>query len=168
MHQKLQAALPDKEIVDIGLPSMKQRLLKTPEEIELIRNGAQVADIGGAACVAALGAGVPEFVIARHSTHTMVQEIAKRYPDSDLMDTWTWFQSGLNTDGAHNPLTTRSVQKGDILQSQLLPDDRGLLHRLRTYPLPRPCIRRTSAALGGELSGASPRVGVDPSRVALL
>jgi creatinase len=121
MHQKLQAALPDKEIVDIGLPSMKQRLLKTPEEIELIRNGAQVADLGGAACVAALGAGVPEFVIARHSTHTMVQEIAKRYPDSDLMDTWTWFQSGLNTDGAHNPLTTRSVQKGDILSLNCFP-----------------------------------------------
>ena len=121
MHQKLQAALPDKEIVDIGLPSMKQRLLKTPEEIELIRNGAQVADLGGAACVAALGAGVPEFVIARHSTHTMVQAIAKRYPDSDLMDTWTWIQSGLNTDGAHNPLTTRSVQKGDILSLNCFP-----------------------------------------------
>jgi creatinase len=31
------------------------------------------------------------------------------------MDTWTWFQSGINTDGAHNPVTTRKVQKGDIL-----------------------------------------------------
>jgi len=33
----------------------------------------------------------------------------------ELMDTWTWFQSGINTDGAHNPVTTRKVQKGDIL-----------------------------------------------------
>jgi len=31
------------------------------------------------------------------------------------MDTWTWFQSGVNTDGAHNPVTTRRVRKGDIL-----------------------------------------------------
>lgn len=95
------------------MPSMKQRMIKSAEEIELIRNGVQVADIGGAACVEGLGEGVPEFMVARHSTHTMVQEIAKRYPDSDLMDTWTWFQSGINTDGAHNPLTTRPVQKGD-------------------------------------------------------
>lgn len=42
-------------------------------------------------------------------------EIAKRFPNSELMDTWTWFQSGINTDGAHNPVTTRQVQKGDIL-----------------------------------------------------
>jgi hypothetical protein len=45
----------------------------------------------------------------------MVREIAKRFPNSELMDTWTWFQSGINTDGAHNPVTTRQVQKGDIL-----------------------------------------------------
>ncbi len=31
------------------------------------------------------------------------------------MDTWTWFQSCINTDGAHNPVTTRKVQKGGIL-----------------------------------------------------
>jgi len=31
------------------------------------------------------------------------------------MDTWTWFQSGINTDGAHNPVTTRKVRHGDIL-----------------------------------------------------
>ena len=51
----------------------------------------------------------------------MVQEIAKRYPDSDLMDTWTWFQSGINTDGAHNPVTTRKVEKGDILSLNCFP-----------------------------------------------
>ena len=26
------------------------------------------------------------------------------------MDTWTWFQSGINTDGAHNPVTSRRMQ----------------------------------------------------------
>ena len=31
------------------------------------------------------------------------------------MDTWTWFQSGINTDGAHNPVTTRRLCRGDIL-----------------------------------------------------
>ena len=100
---------------------MQQRMIKSEEEIKLIRNGAQVADIGGQACVEALAEGVPEYLIARYSTHTMVQEIAKRYPDSDLMDTWTWFQSGINTDGAHNPVTTRKVEKGDILSLNCFP-----------------------------------------------
>ena len=33
----------------------------------------------------------------------MEREIAKTYPDAEYMDTWVWFQSGINTDGAHNP-----------------------------------------------------------------
>jgi creatinase len=51
----------------------------------------------------------------------MIREIAKRFPDSELRDTWTWFQSGLNTDGAHNPVTTRKVQSGDILSLNCFP-----------------------------------------------
>ena len=118
---KLKAALPDAEIVDISKMTMRQRMIKSAEEIELIRNGAQVGDIGGAACVEAIAEGVPEHEVALHSTQTMVREIAKRYPESDIMDTWTWFQSGINTDGAHNPVSTRKIQKGDILSLNCFP-----------------------------------------------
>jgi creatinase len=118
---KLQTALPDAEIVDISKMTMRQRMIKSVEEIELIRNGAQVGDIGGEACVEAIAEGVPEHEVALHSTQTMVREIAKRYPESDIMDTWTWFQSGINTDGAHNPVSTRKIQKGDILSLNCFP-----------------------------------------------
>ena len=118
---KLQDALPDAEIVDISKMTMRQRMIKSAEEIALIRNGAQVGDIGGAACVEAIAEGVPEHEVALHSTQTMVREIAKRYPESDIMDTWTWFQSGINTDGAHNPVSTRKIQKGDILSLNCFP-----------------------------------------------
>ena len=49
----------------------------------------------------------PEHEVALHATRAMVREIARRYPQAELMDTWAWFQSGINTDGAHNPVTTR-------------------------------------------------------------
>jgi len=42
-------------------------------------------------------------------------EIAKRFPDAEYRDTWVWFQSGLNTDGAHNPVRGGVLQRGDIL-----------------------------------------------------
>jgi creatinase len=112
---KVQAALPQAELVDISTATMRMRMIKSVEEIDLIRNGAQVSDIGGYACVEAIEAGVPEHEVALHSTNAMVCEIAKRYPHTELMDTWTWFQSGINTDGAHNPVTTRVLEKGDIL-----------------------------------------------------
>ncbi len=118
---KLQAVLPDSEFIDISKMTMRQRMVKSSEEIELIRNGAQVADLGGVACVEAISEGVAEHEIALHSTQTMVREIAKRYPESDIMDTWTWFQSGINTDGAHNPVSTRKIQKGDILSLNCFP-----------------------------------------------
>ena len=119
--EKLKYVLPQTDFADISETVMQQRMIKSEEEIELIRNGAQVEDIGGQACVEALAEGVPEYLIARHSTHTMVQEIAKRYPDSDLMDTWTWFQSGINTDGAHNPVTNKLIESGDILSLNTFP-----------------------------------------------
>jgi creatinase len=111
----LKQALPNVEFVDIAPGCMKMRMVKSAEEIDFIANGAQVCDIGGAALVAAVKEGVPEHEVALASTQAMVREIAKRYPHTELMDTWTWFQSGINTDGAHNPVTTRKVQKGDIL-----------------------------------------------------
>ena len=119
--KKLQDALSDAELVDISKMTMRQRMVKSAEEIELIRNGAQVADIGGAACVEAIQEGVPEYEVALHSTQAMVREISRRYPESDIMDTWTWFQSGINTDGAHNPVSTRKIQKGDILSLNCFP-----------------------------------------------
>jgi len=113
--QKLKLALPDATFTDIGAMTMQLRMVKSAEEITLIENGAAVCDVGGAALVAAVQEGVPEYEVALASTQAMVREIARRYPESELMDTWTWFQSGVNTDGAHNPVTSRRVRKGDIL-----------------------------------------------------
>ena len=112
---KLQAAMPQIEFVDISGECMRLRMIKSAEEIEFIKNGANVCDIGGFALRDAVKESVPEHEVALASTQAMIREIARRYPDSELMDTWTWFQSGINTDGAHNPVTTRKVQKGDIL-----------------------------------------------------
>jgi creatinase len=121
MHAKLRAALPDAELVDVAKAAMAQRMVKSDEEIAVIRNGARIADIGGAACVEAIGEGVPEHEVALHATGAMVREIARTYPHAELMDTWTWFQSGINTDGAHNPVTSRRIAKGDILSLNCFP-----------------------------------------------
>lgn len=118
---KLKAAFPDTDIVDISKSVMALRMVKSAEEITLIRNGARIADIGGAACREAIGEGVPEYEVALHSTAAMVREIAATYPHTELLDTWTWFQSGINTDGAHNPVTSKKIARGDILSLNCFP-----------------------------------------------
>ena len=122
---KLEAALPASELVDVGEAAMRMRMVKSGEEIDWIRESARIADIGGAACVEAIGVGVPEYEVALHSTRAMVRELARSQPHVELMDTWTWFQSGINTDGAHNPVTSRRIERGDILSLNCFPMPAG-------------------------------------------
>jgi creatinase len=119
--EKLKAALPGSKMVDIAAGCMRLRMIKSAEEIAVIKQGARIADIGGAACVEAIAEGVPEHEVALHSTQAMVREIARTFPHAELMDSWTWFQSGINTDGAHNPVTSRKVRRGDILSLNCFP-----------------------------------------------
>jgi len=120
-RQELEAELAGVEFVDVGQPAMWLRTIKSDEEIALIRQGARICDIGGWACVDAIAAGVPEHEVAIAATNAMIREIADRYPYVELMDTWTWFQSGINTDGAHNPVTNRRIEAGDILSLNCFP-----------------------------------------------
>ena len=109
------------QLVGIGNQSSALRMIKSPEEIKLIKEGARIANIGARACIAAVKEGVKEYEVALAGTTAMYDEISKTYPNSELRDTWVWFQSGLNTDGAHNPNTSRQIQKGDILSLNCFP-----------------------------------------------
>lgn len=109
------------DLVDIAAATMAARMHKSAEEIALIREGARIADVGGDAIREAIREGTREIDVAMAGRDAMETEIARAHPDSELRDTWVWFQSGLNTDGAHNPVTTRALQKGDILSLNTFP-----------------------------------------------
>jgi len=120
-HQNLKDSLGNPEIIDISPSTMLQRMIKSEEEIVLIKSGAKVADIGGEAIVKEIKVGATEIDIAMAGRDAMEKAIAKFHPNSELRDTWVWFQSGINTDGAHNPVTTRKLKRGDILSLNTFP-----------------------------------------------
>ncbi len=113
--------LPGVDALDLNREIMALRMRKSAAEIELIRGGARTADIGGAAIRDAIAVGAREIDVAMAGRDAMELEIARAFPDSELRDTWVWFQSGLNTDGAHNPVTTRALEAGDILSLNAFP-----------------------------------------------
>jgi creatinase len=119
--EKLNSFLQPKRGMDIAPATMAQRMMKSAAEIDLIRAGANVADIGGYAIRAAVKAGAREIDVAMAGRNAMEAAIAKRFPGAEYRDTWVWFQSGLNTDGAHNPVTGRILQRGDILSLNCFP-----------------------------------------------
>ncbi len=118
---KLDAFLAPSARVDIAPATMQRRMRKSAAEIDLIRAGANVADVGGYAIRDAVRVGAREIDIAMAGRDAMEAEIAKRFPDAEYRDTWVWFQSGLNTDGAHNPVTARALERGDILSLNTFP-----------------------------------------------
>jgi len=106
---------------DVSKDLMKLRIIKSKEEIEIIRSGAKIADIGAEEIVKHIKVGASELEIAMTGRDKMELEIAKKYPEAEYMDTWVWFQSGINTDGAHNPKTSRKLVSGDILSLNTFP-----------------------------------------------
>ena len=121
MKDKISSVLSFSKFVDISKDLMEIRMIKSSEEIEIIRNGARIADIGGFEILDNIKENATEIEIAIAGRDRMEREIAKTYPDAEYMDTWVWFQSGINTDGAHNPKTNRKIKKGDILSLNTFP-----------------------------------------------
>ncbi|WP_370205629.1 aminopeptidase P family protein [Pararhodobacter marinus] len=139
LRATLDAMLDAPELVDIAPATMAARMVKSREEITLIREGARIADLGGAAIRDAIAEGVREIDVAMAGRDAMEREIARAHPDSELRDSWVWFQSGLNTDGAHNPVTTRALRCGDLLSLNAFPMISGYYTALeRTLHLGEP------------------------------
>ena len=142
VRQNIQVAFPDAELTDVSQDAMRQRMIKSAEEIEVIKHGARIGDLGGEAIKAAIREGITEYEVALTGVQAMTHEIAKTFPHREVRDTWVWFQSGINTDGAHNWATTRKLQRGDILSLNCFPMTSGYYTALeRTLFLGEPDAR---------------------------
>ena len=121
MKEKFKSLFSSSKFNDVSKDLMKLRMIKSSEEIDIIKNGARIADIGAEEMVKHIKVGASELEIATVGRDKMEMEIAKTYPEAEYMDTWVWFQSGINTDGAHNPKTSRKLKSGDILSLNTFP-----------------------------------------------
>ena len=121
MNHKFKTIFSFSKFEDVSKKLMELRMIKSNEEIEIIKNGARIADLGAEEIVKNIKVGESEIEIAILGRDRMEREIAKTYPDAEYMDTWVWFQSGINTDGAHNPKTNRKLKSGDILSLNTFP-----------------------------------------------
>jgi len=121
MKEKFKSLFSFSKFSDVSKYLMQLRMIKSIEEIDIIKNGARIADIGAEEIVKHIKVGASELEIATAGRDKMEMEIAKTYPEAEYMDTWVWFQSGINTDGAHNPKTSRKLKSGDILSLNTFP-----------------------------------------------
>jgi len=121
MKEKFKSLFSFSKFSDVSKDLMQLRMIKSSAEIDIIKSGARIADIGAEEMVKHIKVGASELEIATVGRDKMEMEIAKTYPEAEYMDTWVWFQSGINTDGAHNPKTSRKLKSGDILSLNTFP-----------------------------------------------
>jgi hypothetical protein len=123
--EKFSHFVAPKRGMDISAGTMAQRMVKSPAEIELIRHGAAVADVGGYAIRDTIREGLREIDVAMAGRDAMEAEIARRFPDAQA--------------------ETRRYP-----EPELFSDDFGLLHRAGTHPVRGRGGRRQPEDLGGQ------------------
>jgi len=101
------------DMFHVGHLKLLQRLSKLTDKLIVAVSSDEFNELKGkkvlipyeqrAEIVKNIKVGQSELEIAIAGRDKMEREIAKTYPDAEYMDTWVWFQSGINTDGAHKP-----------------------------------------------------------------
>jgi creatinase len=91
-YQKFADALPAANFKDVGDATMRMRMIKSDEEVEILRQGARIADLGGEAVTKVIKEGVREYEAALVGTEVMVKEIARTFRHHELKDSkWLGF-----------------------------------------------------------------------------
>lgn len=136
------------------------RLVKSPEEIECIRDSVRVAEVGLRAAVGAVKPGVTESQVAAAAEYAMRQEGATDFYRS-------YVASGPRTSIAHGIPTLRMLQPGDLVMIDLHPVVGGYSADVgRTVCVGKPSDEQQSAhdlyvtGLDAAIAKASADVGI--------
>ncbi|MEE9198781.1 MAG: Xaa-Pro peptidase family protein [Dehalococcoidia bacterium] len=131
ISRALQDGLPRCTFVDASEPMMRQRRIKSREEIEITRHCAAIADVGGQAFMEAIAEGRTEVEIAMAATDAMEMEYVRRFPeDWECYGNWTYCQSGPRTMFPHGINTTRKVRRGELIILNCGPNIMGYMGTL--------------------------------------
>lgn len=110
IHNALRATFPGAELVDIAPALFEARIVKSEEELEVLRLGGQVAKIGAGAFLDALTEGVSELAVASYAVYEMERAIASLCPAA-LSSTYAYCQSGLRTLTPHLHAGGRRIKR---------------------------------------------------------
>ncbi|MGB8814522.1 MAG: aminopeptidase P family protein [Paracoccaceae bacterium] len=119
--RQLESALPGVDFVDIGQASMWMRTIKSAEEQDLLRVGARIAAQSATAALGLIVPGVLEYEVGIAAAAAMHRVIAATFPKTGMMGCDVLFQSGIHTDGAHNPVTDKRIEAGEVLSLTCAP-----------------------------------------------
>ena len=118
-------AFPGTEFEDISDVMMRQRIFKSEEEIEVLRQIAEMSDVAVGAYVYAAKEGETESGISSTALAALDAEIAGRYPGLETFGSNVYCESGMRTLSAHGLATGRKIRRGDNVVLNVLANFAG-------------------------------------------
>jgi Xaa-Pro aminopeptidase len=155
----------DAELVDVSDILSESRIVKSEEEIKVLRLGGQIAKIGANAFVGAVAAGASELTVAAHAVAAMDTCLAGLYPDG-ATSTYAYCQVGDHSLTPHLHPTGRRIRRGDVIALNVFPVIWGYCMELeRTYVFGEPSERQRDLMAAVDESFQLGKRLLEPDRV---
>ena len=137
IYESLESSLGH-ELVDVADILADARLLKSDEEIRLLRTGGEIARIGASAFVEAVRPGATELAVAARAVSEMDRALAGLYPEG-ATSSYAYCHAGDHTLSPHLHPTGRRISPGDLIALNVFPVIWGYCMELeRTFVVGHP------------------------------
>ncbi len=120
VHEALHTALPGSDFVDVSTALMEQRLVKSSEEVDLLRANGEISDVGTEAIMAAMAEGRTELEISNEALVATDQALVERFPELESFGTVVTCASGPRSVIPHAVSTGRRLGRGEIVNFNIL------------------------------------------------
>jgi Xaa-Pro aminopeptidase len=133
------------ELVEVSDILAEARLIKSDEEMRLLRLGGEIAKIGASTFVEEIAAGASELTVAARSVAAMNIALAGLYSEGST-STYAYCQIADHTLTPHLHPTGRRIRRGDVIGLNVFPVIWGYCMELeRTYVFGEPTTRQLDA-----------------------
>jgi len=123
--ETLQASFPGSDFTDVSTTLMEQRLVKSTEEVDLLRTNGQISDVGTEALMAAVAEGRTELEISNESLLATDRALTERFPDLESFGTIITCASGPRSVIPHAVSTGKRLERGEIVNFNILSQVNG-------------------------------------------
>ncbi|NIR31952.1 MAG: aminopeptidase P family protein [Gammaproteobacteria bacterium] len=120
LFDKLSAAFPKAEMVEIGDIIAACRIIKSPEEGRILEIGGTIAKIGATAFLDAIHENCTELEVAAHAVREMNRAQAALFPEGGT-STYAYCHFGEHTLTPHHHPTGRRLRRGEVVALNVFP-----------------------------------------------
>jgi Xaa-Pro aminopeptidase len=120
VFEGLRESLPGSIFVDVSTALMEQRLVKSAEEVDLLRANGELSDVGTEAIMAAMAPGRTELEISNEALVATDRALVERFPDLESFGTVITCASGPRSCIPHAVSTGRRIGRGEVVNFNIL------------------------------------------------